>query len=1646
MPLKGKINCLYILGKGEGAIKKEGISELMNYLDSDEGKNYLDRATGRNVKVPETGKPASASIYRHGESKANEAMERSTPETPLTDKGVEQAKQLGEKLKSEGVHTIYHSDYVRSRQTADEAAAASGAKEELLPNSEEKRADETDDEFVQRVKDLKDKIDNLPKGSAVISHGLVMKAMDALDQTGGDVIQAAKLYRKLPFVENTESLKPKEVQNAVQIESSTTGVLRNEGIPREGELSGVGTQNEEPEESAPSRTGSTIETEPEEVTEIPDNAKIESKTEEPSGQGMKDIPEDMNLNGSVVSEGGTNYHVVNDDGGTTIKAIPLEDDNDTYAGRATTLKRSNLDGYFPDLSSKFHVNVSKSLNSVEDNPRIRSVAKLIHKTLPNLKNINILNKEGFKQALRDVAGFEDADFKNVKDIVPLVTKKGNIYGFVSRATGSMYIDGNAFNYNTLMHEGSHVFMRWAKDNASGIYNEGLKLMDASPYIREVLSNPFYIERAKKLQSLGMNRLEIENELRDEALAIAVGDRGERMAENIKPVFSRWLNNFWGSVKNFFGYGKPELENMTPDQISKMTYGEFADAVSGRLLKGKRLPGNVSDEDLANIAAKNVMGTSFHESEAPDFDRIWNAAMDRGKTSGIDGKDIDGAFKFIRDYFKKATGNSYDNDMLFDRLRDLNLKINGGLPISHIRDIAFDKKDPVSNEPFFNDNQKNLTTSEKAAIADKILKSKPKTTPLRESKFMKATKQVYNVFDTIHGEKGKVTKILMDKALGKMNALQLQHYKLLHDMKREFYKMHQRERIDFMLRMRTGEKQAIEKLDGYAHTLNSIFDEAFNGLSKISDINMIDNFFPQFWKTPKEYQAFIDTNKPATKSVEGPAPFLKQRMFDNLYAGITHGFEPVTTNPAIMAQLYLRNSARYQMAHSLLSDLVRKGLAMPSSDGVHNSMTGELLPEGFQEGKYSIFKNFARQYYKMEAKQGRGEKSIATKSGKVTVTPYAGKVYVPAETNNVLSSMFGKGLMNTDLDGIFRAVGNFGNHLNFMQLSLSGFHIVTTTGNMIGTNVGMGISDMLAGKFGKGAIEIGKGVAFPYAIVKAFKHYNDLVKLNDGGMYNDPGLKMLMEAGGRLRPGAIYRDNWRNNLLKNYSELKNGDETNKIWGTSKVIGNTLMAGMTAANDAIMEHWVPALKMQAFQDLAKSELERIKPATDMQRMELLQDVYTHVENRFGEMDYNRLYMNRSIKEGGFLMFRALGWTLGNLKEGAGAVTGGLVKSGQRLIKGQGLNPDTAFLLGLVATSAAVAGAYNMHRWGKLIGWKDFIGFRTGRTNNDGTPEYRVPLALIREWYAYGKDIPTYIKTGDIKRLIETPFANFSHEMSNKISPAVNFMNEVLHNKDYYGDPIFSHENIFLSDNDKQNYIQRVMDSGTGDMLRFIGSNIVPISFKGEDNQNNLLSADYWNQFLSGGQLLQKFGVVRAPMNFDRRTWQNVIMDNYYKTTGSTDFTFNRNYINVYNNILKGIANIKVGDEDKNYQIIQSMIDEARKQKILRPSQNMMYFQKKYENYYPNHFADLNPTDMLDILGSGLIPPQEVPKLLKGYSSEKRGTVKSVLEKYAHEHQEVIEGTAKYKRAMTLVGGRYSSQQNNEMQGQGQPQQQPVQNIQF
>lgn len=77
-------------------------------------------------------------LIRHGETEGNASRVVQMPDTPLSERGIEQARLLGKRLARAGVERILVSDYARAAMTADEVQSVTGAELEVHPELRER--------------------------------------------------------------------------------------------------------------------------------------------------------------------------------------------------------------------------------------------------------------------------------------------------------------------------------------------------------------------------------------------------------------------------------------------------------------------------------------------------------------------------------------------------------------------------------------------------------------------------------------------------------------------------------------------------------------------------------------------------------------------------------------------------------------------------------------------------------------------------------------------------------------------------------------------------------------------------------------------------------------------------------------------------------------------------------------------------------------------------------------------------------------------------------------------------------------------------------------------------------------------------------------------------------------------------------------------------------------------------------------------------------------------------------------------------------------------------------------------------------------------------------------------------------------------
>jgi hypothetical protein len=107
-----------------------------------------------------------------------------------------------------------------------------------------------------------------------------------------------------------------------------------------------------------------------------------------------------------------------------------------------------------------------------------------------------------------------------------------------------------------------------------LYNKGLALVRNSEYLEQIKNSPEYSRIVKVMQAQGFSEQEIERYLEEEALATAIGDKGESfVSAATKRSFNNWLNEVFTFVKKLTG-----ISDVTAEELQDMTLDDFVQGV------------------------------------------------------------------------------------------------------------------------------------------------------------------------------------------------------------------------------------------------------------------------------------------------------------------------------------------------------------------------------------------------------------------------------------------------------------------------------------------------------------------------------------------------------------------------------------------------------------------------------------------------------------------------------------------------------------------------------------------------------------------------------------------------------------------------------------------------------------------------------------------------------------------------------------------------------------------------------------------------------------------------------------------------------------------------------------------------------------
>ena len=209
-------------------------------------------------------------------------------------------------------------------------------------------------------------------------------------------------------------------------------------------------------------------------------------------------------------------------------------------------------------------------------PKVEEYSKFINLLKKSFPSVEVVDtQEGFDNLLAN------------PEVVALTTKvqrdQEKVYGAVFQ--GKLYLNPAAANLNTPIHEFGHIWNNIAKQQRPELYNKGLELIESdNTYVKQIENSAEYQRVIKQMKKEGRTEQEIREFILEEALATAIGDKGESFANAaVKADFKNWLKKLYRFVKSMVG-----LSQYTDEQIQDITLDQFLQGVVVDLLSGEQV--------------------------------------------------------------------------------------------------------------------------------------------------------------------------------------------------------------------------------------------------------------------------------------------------------------------------------------------------------------------------------------------------------------------------------------------------------------------------------------------------------------------------------------------------------------------------------------------------------------------------------------------------------------------------------------------------------------------------------------------------------------------------------------------------------------------------------------------------------------------------------------------------------------------------------------------------------------------------------------------------------------------------------------------------------------------------------------------------
>lgn len=436
-------------------------------------------------------------------------------------------------------------------------------------------------------------------------------------------------------------------------------------------------------------------------------------------------------------------------------------------------------------------------------------------------------------------------------------------------------------------------------------------------------------------------------------------------------------------------------------------------------------------------------------------------------------------------------------------------------------------------------------------------------------------------------------------------------------------------------------------------------------------------------------------------------------------------------------------------------------------------------------------------------EGPAKPGEADKAKKVHMQPRR-QLFAPEDIAHVVNDFYSTGMQGR-IGTVADTARKISNAQTMMLLGLSMFHLATMVKEGIAHDMsrfarlataGIGKTAIVApgkalrGKFGEAGSTFKAGVKNLGGAAKAAggalaspvrtpmrgaKMQSQILEHMIPGAVDKKINNDFVRAGGGLGMDSVYKAKESRTFFDALSSGKFWDrmealmremqrsggkiKENPATGTYDLTRNIIQS----AAAPMFEWYIPHMKRGAFSSIMKDWYASHPNATEAEAHEASISAIDSVDNRFGEMNHDNIFWNKTLKQIAQIALLSYSWDLGTVREIAGGALE-IPKSLKGVAKGEGVTDKTSYLLGLAATSAMINGAMTYMKTGKPPEEPmDYQAYKTG-----GKVQGNEERAIT----------PGYEK--DVYGFLHDPL----QEAANKQSPFLKVGEQMLTGKDYRG----------------------------------------------------------------------------------------------------------------------------------------------------------------------------------------------------------------------------------------------------------------------